>query len=138
VIRKRSHKQSASSGIKVAGPDDRVLRFSFKLFDATDDEVCPPIFRDGYTRSLMSRLRDLSGWRVSDFTNTKSKSIRAHPIDWDKTARPSGFSQLNEQYQSYMPWQFSVSSNEHGRVHGIIIGECFYVIWLDCNHVVYS
>ncbi len=138
MIKKRARKKIASSGIKIAGHDDSALRFSFKLFDSTDEEVCPATFREGYTQSLMSRLRDLSGWRVSDFKNNESKSIRAHPIDWDKTARPSGFSQLNEQYQSYMPWQFSVSANAHGRVHGIIIGECFYIIWLDCNHVVYS
>ena len=130
--------KSSNSGVKTVTPDDGVLRFSFKFFDATDAEVCPATFANGYTQNLMQRLRDLSSWKVSDFEANRSKSIRAHPIDWAETKRPNGFSHLNEQYQSYTAWQFSVSANEHGRVHGLLIGTCFYVIWLDCNHFVYS
>lgn len=113
------------------------MRFSFKLFDTSDEDVCPPEFQNGYTKSLMLRLRDLSTWKVSQFLNTYSKSTRNHMIAWDKTARPDGFVHLNEQYQAYPAWQFSVSANEHGRVHGLLIGNCFYVIWLDSNHAVY-
>lgn len=114
------------------------MRFSFKLFDGTDEEACPVVFRDGYTRTLMERLRDLSGWKVSDFMARPNKAIRNQTIDWAKTSRPNGFTNLNEQYSDYQPWQFGLSANEHGRVHGLIIGECFYVIWLDCDHKVYS
>jgi hypothetical protein len=33
--------------------------------------------------------------------------------------------------------QFCLSANEHGRVHGIIIDDTFYVIWLDHDHRLY-
>ncbi|WP_210236263.1 hypothetical protein [Ochrobactrum sp. CGA5] len=128
--------KSLDSGIRAEKPDADLMRFSFKLFDHSDDEVCPAVFRNGYTRALMSRLRDLSTWKVSEFTSNRSSAIRAHPIDWNGTSRKDGFD-LNEQYQAYTPWQFSISANEDGRVIGLLIDDCFYVVWLDHHHKVY-
>ncbi|WP_197703888.1 hypothetical protein [Cohaesibacter sp. ES.047] len=136
-IKKKKNQIVSSTGVKAAVADDDILRFSFKFFDATDVEVCPAEFQAGYTQTLMDRLKSLSSWRVSDFTGNRSRSIRSHPINWDKTSRPDGFVQLNEQYQAYTPYQFCLSANEYGRVHGFLIGSCFYVVWLDCNHAVY-
>ncbi|ELU7233491.1 hypothetical protein SCL96_003408 [Escherichia coli] len=44
---------------------------------------------------------------------------------------------MNEQFQSYTPYQFAVSRNEHGRVHGFFIGNVFHVVWLDPHHRLY-
>lgn len=137
-IKKSRVQKGSSSGIRTASPDDARLTFSFRLFDSTDKEVCPETFEHGYTQALMQRLKDLSTWYVSELTGSRSSSIRSHPIEWSDTKRPEGFSHLNEQFDSYQALQFSISSNEHGRVHGLLIGSCFHVIWLDCNHVVYS
>lgn len=136
-IKKSAVPKKGETGVQLAAPDDGYLKFSFKLFDTSDGEICPAAFQDGYTRSLMDRLRDLSSWKVSDFIGQCNKTVRNHRIDWKGTSRPDGFSSLNEQYQAYEAWQFSISANKHGRVHGIIIGPCFYIIWLDCNHVLY-
>jgi hypothetical protein len=38
---------------------------------------------------------------------------------------------------TYEGWQFCLTANEHGRVHGIIIDDTFYVIWLDHDHQLY-
>jgi hypothetical protein len=116
---------------------DAELRFSFKLFDNSDSELCPAVFRETYTQTLMERLRDLSTWTVQRFTTFFHKSIRNHPHDWEKTSRPKGFSHLNDHFRSYQGWQFQLSSNEHGRVHGIIIDDTFYVVWLDQDHKLY-
>lgn len=85
----------------------------------------------------MERLRDLSSWKVRKFTGSQDKSVRNHTHDWAKTARPDGFSHLNERFRSYPGWQFCLSANERGRVHGIIIDDTFYVIWLDQDHSLY-
>lgn len=114
------------------------LKFSFKLFDHTDEVMCPPTFTDGYTQALMKRLRDLSSWKVKKFTSQSDKSLRNHTHDWTRTERPDGFSSLNEQYRAYPGWQFCISANEHGRVHGIIVDDTFYVIWLDHAHRLYA
>ena len=116
---------------------DPELRFSFKFFDMVDEELCPAVFGAGYTRTLMERLRDLSTWKVKQFTGAPDKAVRNHQHDWAKTARPDGFSNLNKHFQSYPGWQFCLTANEHGRVHGILIDDTFHVIWLDQEHNLY-
>lgn len=125
-----------ASTIKKTAPDPE-LRFSFKFFDHTDPEVCPANFADGYTQTLMQRLRALSGWKVKEFTGRQDSAIRNHQHDWSKTSRPEGFGALNATFKAYPGWQFCLTANQHGRVHGIIIDDTFYVIWLDQDHRLY-
>jgi hypothetical protein len=125
------------TGIRKLPPVDPELKFSFRFFDHTDDEICPPVFREGYTRALMQRLRDLSSWTVRQFTSRQDSAVRNHTHDWQGTSRPDGFPNLNEHYRAMPGWQFCISANEHGRVHGIIIDDTFYVVWLDCDHKLY-
>jgi hypothetical protein len=115
---------------------DVLVHFSFRFFDDTDKNICPATFKDGYTRTLMERMRDVSRMTVQELTS--NKSLRAHKHDWSETNKPNGFDCLNEQFQAYPDWQFQLSANEHGRVHGIIIHNTFYVIWLDRDHYLYS
>lgn len=117
---------------------DAKLRFSFEFFDNSDPELCPAIFRENYTHTLMQRFKDLSTWTVKAFTGPCHRSMRNHQHDWAKTSRPRGFQHLNEYFRAYPGWQFQLSSNEHGRVHGILMGDTFYVIWLDQDHKLYS
>lgn len=133
---KKSKTPKAGANVKQSGASDAYLRFSFRFFDSSDAELCPPSYRDGYTITLMERLRDLSTWKVSEFTTNKSKSIRAHTHDWARTSRPNGFD-LNEQYQDYPGWQFQLTRDEHGRVHGFMIDNTFYIVWLDHDHRLY-
>jgi len=137
MIKKQQPPITSASGIKKQVYSDAKLRFSFSLFDASDKEVCPDVFDDRYTHTLMVRLKDLSSWTVKQFVGQYNKAVRNHEIDWSDTSRPNGFSHLNEQYREAPAWQFSVSSNKHGRVHGVIIDDTFYVIWLDCDHKLY-
>lgn len=119
------------------GKIDSELRFSFKLFDFSDPEFHPADARQNYLRTLIQRFKDLSGWTVKEFTGNYHKSVRNHTHDWSRTSRPRGFQHLNEQLRAYSGWQFQLSVNEHGRVHGIIIDDTFYVIWLDQDHKLY-
>ncbi len=117
---------------------DSKIHFSFEYFDSSDTELCPPVFHPHYTQTLMERLKALSSWTIKEFMNSHSKSVRAHPHDWQKTARPLGFQHLNEQLRSAPAWQFQLSKSEHGRVHGFFIGEIFYIVWLDKDHKLYA
>jgi hypothetical protein len=60
-----------------------------------------------------------------------------HPIKWEDTSE-NKFGFPNEEQLVDTPYQFSISSNEHGRVHGFFIAEVFYIVWLDPNHLLYS
>jgi hypothetical protein len=132
----KTTKQQLVSQIRKTNPDP-LLRFSFQLFHSQDTEICPPTFPDGYTQKLMERLCDLSTWTVRRFTGAQDKSLRNHQHEWERTSRKDGFSHLNEHYSAYPGWQFCLSANKYGRVHGIIIDDTFYVIWLDQQHNLY-
>jgi hypothetical protein len=135
-VKKGRHPQQSPGGIRKAAVVNPGLRFSFRLFDANDPELCPATFADGYVQALMDRMKSLSTWTVNEFVAGGTKGLRNHPIYWDGTARPDGFS-LPEQYEAYTPFQFSVSANERGRVHGLLIDDTFHVIWLDQDHRLY-
>lgn len=112
------------------------LNFSFKHIDLVGNEdFSLDHGGDGYTKSLLERLRDISGMELGEFL--KSRSLRTHPIEWPKTSQPNGFTHLNPQLRDILAWQFQVSSNEHGRVHGFLIDETFFVVWLDPAHKLY-
>ena len=116
-------------------PDD-LVRFSFKYVDFTKKY---PLGNgvEGYFECLFDRLKAISGLKISQFRTDKGKGLRAHTHVWEETSEPGGFQHLTEQLRQCEPWQFQVSSNKHGRIHGILIDEVFYVIWLDPNHKLY-
>jgi hypothetical protein len=116
---------------------DVTLRFSFKYFDTSDGEMCPPTFPDGYVHVLIDRLKHLEGWRVREFLHNRNQTIRNHTHDWKTTSRPQGFGGLPATMRDYLGWQFCLSANEYGRVHGIISDDTFYVVWLDRDHRLY-
>lgn len=115
---------------------DERLTFSFRFF-ANHANVSPDEHPDGYTQKLMERLRDLSSWTVAEFTERRNKAVRNHPIDWSETSCAAGFHHLPDQVKDGPAWQFSISANEYGRVHGLLIGSIFHIVWLDCNHQLY-
>lgn len=136
MVKKGRHPDGTGQGIKKGHVPNPSLRFSFRLFDCTDAEVCPATFKEGYVQTLMERLKSLSTWTVNEFASGGSKALRNHPIKWEDTARPDGF-KLPDQYDGYTPFQFSLSVNEWGRVHGLLIDDTFHVVWLDQDHRVY-
>lgn len=110
-----------------------LLTFSFRYF-LNDRQLCPQEHPDGYAQKLAERLRDLSQWTVARFTEGYVKAVRNHRIDWTRSSQPQGFTHIPQQALEGEAWQFSLSANEHGRVHGLLIDNVFHVVWLDCNH----
>lgn len=133
---KKSHAKAPLGQIKKSPPHEGRLTFSFALFDGVDSDICAEVFPNGYTRKLIERMQAVSQMTQTEFREA-GRSLRSHTHEWAKTSRPNGFERLNEQLRDYPGWQFCLSANEHGRVHGIIIGDVFYVIWLDLRHQLY-
>jgi hypothetical protein len=44
----------------------------------------------------------------------------------------------NLNYSFREPYQFSISGNKWGRVHGIFVGHQFFIIWFDPEHALYE
>lgn len=117
-------------------PDD-LIRFSLRHFSVNDKFCYPLKNQDSYYPSLLERMKELSNFKVSEFRTNKARSLRCHTHDWSKTSEPEGYAQLSDQLRECEPWQFCLSANEHGRVHGILIDEVFYIIWIDVEHKLY-
>mgnify|MGYP001573162392 CR=1 FL=1 len=73
----------------------------------------------------------------NEFRAMRNRSMKSHPITWEDTTEKDGFSYLNDQF-SGDDWQFEITRNEHGRVHGTLIDHVFYVVWLDPDHQLYQ
>ena len=132
------HKSSGAIPEPAARKADDSLSFSFKHLDLhTNPKFALSRCASGYLPKFIERLKALHGFTVSELKNTKSKSLRAHTLDWNDTSEPDGFRCLNEQLRGIPAWQFEVSSNAHGRFHGFFIDRTFFIVWIDPEHLLY-
>lgn len=130
--------RQASSDIKrttVEAPQG--ISFSFRYFKDDNDKFSVRNRDATYLQALLVRLRDLSTLTVQEIINNRSKSLRCHKIVWNDTTE-SGFGIPNEDQLVDSPYQFQISANEHGRVHGFFLENVFYIVWLDPDHNLYS
>lgn len=135
-MNKKIKKQAiAFKNIKTKQVRSEYISFSFRYFDhhkfGYSDE-------DNYLSSFLERLCAISHMTIKELINARSNAIRFHAVDWSSTKMTSGFSHLTDELQSETAWQFSISSNKHGRVFGFIVDTVFYIVWLDYEHLVYS
>ena len=118
---------------------DGLVRFSFKFYDPNHPDFHSRDRSPEYFAALLGRLKDLSTSHINEFTRRKSnQTTRFHPIDFtEDRVKADGFGMpgwdMNDD-----AWQFSLGANENGRVHGFLIEDVFYIVWLDPNHRLYS
>lgn len=64
--------------------------------------------------------------------------LRCHPIDWnDPNITENCFGLPNEEDLVGEPYQFCISGNKYGRVHGFFIASAFHIVWFDPGHKLY-
>jgi hypothetical protein len=137
-IKKSDTHQDSASRIKLTKTNPpQGVSFSYKYFQSDHSDFTITAQDISYLIALLERLRDVSGWTSLDLKKNGSKALRCHSIDWVGTSQ-SCFGIPNEDQLVDEPYQFSISANKHGRVHGFFIGEVFYVVWLDPDHKLYS
>ena len=127
-------------GVKIPPPpiQHRGLSFSFRYF-VNREPFQIERGSDAYPLALLERLCDVCGMTVLELKTCRNAALRCHMIDWNDTTEPGGFTHLNPlMRQQIEPYQFSISANEHGRVHGFFIDEVFYIVWVDPDHRLYA
>lgn len=112
------------------------ISFSFKYYQDGHNKFSCSEKEVIYWLTLLDRLKALSSLSAQELLVNRSSSLRCHPIKWEDTSE-NGFGLPNEEQLVDTPYQFSLSSNEHGRVHGFFIGEIFHIVWLDPDHLLY-
>lgn len=119
--------------------NEEKIVFSLRFFDRSQEEAfnCGGT-PEGWYIAFMDHLKAISDLSKKEFLfDQKHKNhYRAHGHDWDrldyKYHLPRG---LFEQVESEC-LQFSLSTSG-GRVHGFMIKNTFFVVWLDPHHNLY-
>ena len=144
MSRKRISVSNASGNTGVLGrsmdipliPGD-LLTFSMKYLVLDHEKYTVAGKDETYFNKLLVRLRDLSRSKVDTVKSDHSKALRSHAVDWEDTTETS-FGIPDEEQLVDQPWQFSLTSNAHGRVVGFFIGTVFHIVWLDPEHRLYQ
>ncbi|MBM7624797.1 hypothetical protein [Sporohalobacter salinus] len=74
---------------------------------------------------------------MKTFKERYNRVLRNHRINWNREeVTENGFGLPLDDDDGVLneSWQFSISRNKHGRVHGFIIDNIFYIVWLDPEH----
>lgn len=116
---------------------DPLIKFSFKYLHMGHEKFKYDDQDAQYFLKLIERMQGLSFFKVSELQVSRSKSLRFHDNDWSRTTEDC-FGLPNEEELVDKPWQFEISSIEHGRVHGFFIGNVFYIVWFDPKHLLCS
>lgn len=117
---------------------EQPLRFSFMHLDTTHPAFDLRAREGDYLRRLLARLKDLSRLRVKEFYSTRSAALRIQPINFrDPGVAMKSFGIPGMGEADEAAFQFAISANEHGRVHGFLLEDTFYVRWLDPDHNLY-
>lgn len=134
----KAGKLSKPGNMRAGSPDpQKRISFSFRHIERNHQKFRYSQCEAAYFCKVIERLSAMSDFTVQEIHSERSSSLRAHPIAWNTTSEPEGFLHLNEQLRGSPPYQFSVSGNAHGRVHGFFLDHVFYVVWLDPGHSLY-
>jgi hypothetical protein len=128
-----------------APPISRTLTFSFKHLDLNHSKFKMEHCTVQFYHSLLAALKDFSERMTDDFRDINYTKHR-HIIVFEETTEPSGFGISGSDENDFweQPWQFAlepecnVPPNSLWRVHGVIINDAFYLIWLDPQHRLYA
>jgi hypothetical protein len=124
--------------VPVIQPATELLRFSFKHIDLTTAKFLTENCDVEFFRELLVAVRDLSSWTIERFCDQNNNEHR-HVIWFPQTTEPDGFRSVEaDQLQYHECWQFQLSKKQDWRVHGILIDDTFYIVWLDPRHALYG
>jgi len=116
------------------------LRFSFKYLDVNHGSFAVCDCDLAFFIELANRLKEYSTWTVEQFRDANNTIEHRHPIDFSDTSEKRGFPNIDpEEFADGENWQFAVSLSPSyiGRVHGVLLGDTFFVVWLDKCHRLY-
>ncbi len=107
------------------------IKFSFKLLDFNEyfnlDATCV-----NWSYELMQTLKNISQLSTNDITSGTYGTLRFHKVEnaTQPTSLPSKV-ELKDMHQ------LAIGGTSKGRIHGILTGDTFYIIWLDPLHNLY-
>lgn len=110
------------------------LVFSYRFLDIKHEAFNLGNVDNKWFVSLLLSLKDISSLTRNELMVDCKNRFRAHCHDWNKASYKYDF--LDEFLEQVECVQYSLSLS-NGRVHGFIIGNTFYIYWLDPHHNLY-
>lgn len=128
-----------------AGPGHQNIKFSFKHLDTENEKYSPSKCCVEFFSNMVIALTRYSKFTVEEFRNQDHEDGR-HCHYFPDTSEPNGFACLNDPDGLEMeePWQIKLCPHIHQppasgwRIHGVLLADVFYVVWLDYNHALYD
>lgn len=135
----KSTRTNNKSNIIVASrPLSQPVSFNFKRLKVEGRKFNYEDKETEYFCKLMDRLKNVSSLTKMELLQNRGKTLRCHQIDFRNDTRltETTFGILSDAVDDEA-YQISISSNEHGRVHGYFVGDIFYIVWFDPEHELY-
>lgn len=108
--------------------------FSFRFLDRDHELFNLKDVDFTWYLSLLDNLREISRLNRHEFIVEQKQHYECHQHRWEKLKHRFNipwFEQIQDEC-----WQFTLSKS-YGRVHGFMIGNRFYIVWLDKYHQLY-
>ncbi|MDZ4685721.1 MAG: hypothetical protein SH850_11700 [Planctomycetaceae bacterium] len=138
---KKIPQATSPKGARIPTPPLRPqrVRFSFEFVDVAHEKFCLDKCPEGYLGQLLEKLKAISGMAAGDLRDRSiSRVLHSHAIDFARTSERAGFAHIRQETWDGRAWQFALTVNEHGRVHGFLDNDVFYVVWLDPKHLLWD
>ena len=135
ALKKKHRRQTPSATIpNVVQPESKLLNFSFKHLDCNSEKFALRDCDAEFWEFLARTLQRYSQQPTSDFQDQENHEHR-HQITFETSTELEGFSHLDMDQVAYLErWQFEVGPHQLGRVHGFLVDDMFYIVWLDPLH----
>lgn len=110
------------------------MNFSFLYFDTASQLFTVNDCEPNYLGKFTERLKALSQITPAQARNQQSSTLHFDKIRWEGTPVSEFGFPKEEEIAGDEAWEFEITRNAHGRVHGFFIDETFYIVWIDPKH----
>ncbi|MHB1937990.1 MAG: hypothetical protein ACYCOR_15580 [Acidobacteriaceae bacterium] len=127
-------------------PETGRLQFSFKHLDDKHPKFNIGNCSREFLIALLREVKNYSEYTVELFEEENNKDHR-HKNFWSDTTERKGFTHLSVEIQNEYSWQFAlhpqnytlrpqayIGQEDDWRVHGMLVGNVFYIVWPDPEH----
>lgn len=121
--------------VKTPVSEEQVISFNFKNLRQTE-KFTYANQEPNYFIKVLERIQEISKMTKKEANTRFKRILHCHEIDFlDRRVSEDTFG-INDEADLYA-YQFAITVNAHGRVHGYFIENIFYVVWLDPHHLLF-
>lgn len=113
---------------------NRKLVFSFNFLELDHKAFNLGGVCTNWVNDLMLHVKGLSGITRNDFINRLSDHYRSHEHTWEDL---DYCYDLSPEFLEQVECRQARISTSKGGIHGFLIGNTFYIVWLDPHHNLY-